>query len=55
MAVLTLATVRYATYLSQERQKEAERKGEEEELLRREAGKSDRTSAADAAAILAAN
>ena len=55
MAMLTLGTVRYATYLLNERQKEAERKKEEAELVRKEAGKRDDTAAADAAAILAAN
>ncbi|KAI6783885.1 moz represents a chromatin-associated acetyltransferase [Emericellopsis cladophorae] len=55
MAMLTLATVRYATYVSNERNKEAHRRKEEQQLLRREAGKRDHTSAADAAAILAAN
>ncbi len=55
MAMLTLGTVRYATYLSSERQKEEKRKEEEREMQRREAGRRDDTSAADAAAILAAN
>ncbi|KAL6870024.1 hypothetical protein ACO1O0_001359 [Amphichorda felina] len=55
MAMLTLGTVRYATYLLNERQKEADRKKEEAQTLRRDAGKKDHSSAADAAAILAAN
>jgi len=55
MAMLTLGTVRYATYLLNERQKEAERRKEEAELVRKDAGKRDDTAAADAAAILAAN
>lgn len=55
MAMLTLGTLRYATYRSSERQKELDRKKEQEELQRREAGKRDHSSAADAAAILAAN
>ncbi|KAL7911091.1 hypothetical protein GGI35DRAFT_446456 [Trichoderma velutinum] len=55
MAILTLGTIRYATYVSHERQRELDRKKKEEEDLRRDGGKSDRTSAPDAAAILAAN
>ncbi|KAH7328621.1 hypothetical protein B0I35DRAFT_417906 [Stachybotrys elegans] len=55
MAVLTLGTLRYASYVSHERVKEAERKKREEEELRRDGGRKDRSSAADAAAILAAN
>ncbi|RFU75184.1 moz represents a chromatin-associated acetyltransferase [Trichoderma arundinaceum] len=55
MAILTLGTIRYATYVSHERQRELDRKKKEEEELRRDGGKSDRTSAPDAAAILAAN
>ncbi|KAH6606767.1 moz represents a chromatin-associated acetyltransferase [Trichoderma cornu-damae] len=55
MAILTLGTIRYATYVSHERQRELDRKRREAEELRRDGGKSDRTSAPDAAAILAAN
>ncbi|KAM0514027.1 hypothetical protein ACHAPE_007117 [Trichoderma viride] len=55
MAIVTLGTIRYATYVSHERQREQDRKKKEEEELRRDGGKSDRTSAPDAAAILAAN
>lgn len=55
MAVLTLSTLRYATYVSHERQKEAERKKTREEEIRRNGGKRDRSADADAAAILAAN
>ncbi|KAJ4229876.1 hypothetical protein NW759_003243 [Fusarium solani] len=55
MAVLTLGTLRYATYVSHERQREVERKKKEEEERRRNGGKQDRTSDADAAVILAAN
>lgn len=55
MAIVTLGTIRYATYVSHERQREQDRKKKEEEELRRDGGKSDRTTAADAAAILAAN
>ncbi|KAI8721133.1 hypothetical protein NCS52_00560100 [Fusarium sp. LHS14.1] len=55
MAVLTLGTLRYATYVSHERQREVERKKKEEEERRRNGGKQDRTFDADAAVILAAN
>ncbi|KAH7188376.1 uncharacterized protein B0J16DRAFT_337029 [Fusarium flagelliforme] len=55
MAVLTLGTLRYATYVSHERQREVDRIKKEEEEKRRNGGKQDRTIDADAAAILAAN
>lgn len=55
MAVLTLGTLRYATYVSHERQREADRKKKEAEERRRGGGKQDHTSAPDAAAILTAN
>lgn len=55
MAMVTLGTVRYATYLLNERREHERREKEKEEQLRRDGGKSDNTSAADAAAILAAN
>ncbi|TFA99479.1 Uncharacterized protein CCMA1212_008833 [Trichoderma ghanense] len=55
MAILMLGTIRYATYVSHERQREADRKKKEEEELRKDGGKNDRSSGPDAAAILAAN
>ena len=55
MAMLTLATVRYATYVSKERQREVARERELEERVKRDGGKRDNSSAADAAVILAAN
>ncbi|KAM0241242.1 hypothetical protein ACHAPO_002047 [Fusarium lateritium] len=55
MAVLTLGTLRYATYVSHERQREMDRIKRDEEEKRRNGGKQDRTIDADAAAILAAN
>ncbi|KAF4999463.1 hypothetical protein FGRMN_2485 [Fusarium graminum] len=55
MAVLTLGTLRYATYVSHERQREADRVQKEEEEKRRNGGKQDRAADADAIAILAAN
>lgn len=55
LAMLTLGTLRFATYQLGERQKAAERKKTEDEMRRKDAGKNDHSSAADAAAILAAN
>ncbi|KAM0346469.1 hypothetical protein ACHAPU_005534 [Fusarium lateritium] len=55
MAVLTLGTLRYATYVSHERQREVDRIKKEEEEKRRNGGKQDRATDADAIAILAAN
>ncbi|KAI0199586.1 hypothetical protein F4808DRAFT_209705 [Astrocystis sublimbata] len=55
MVVLTLATIRYATYIGQQKQKEASDKKKEAEELKRIGGKEDRASSLDAAEILAAN
>ncbi|POR33206.1 Uncharacterized protein TPAR_06609 [Tolypocladium paradoxum] len=55
MAILTLGVLRYATYVGQQRKKEAEKKKREKEQLRKDGGKTDHSAAADAAAILAAN
>ncbi|KAK7428551.1 hypothetical protein QQZ08_004989 [Neonectria magnoliae] len=55
MAVLTLGTLRYATYVSHERQKEVDRKKYEERERRRNSGTRDHSSSPDAAAILTAN
>lgn len=55
MAMLTLGMLRYATYVGQQRKLEAERHQREQEELRKNGGKADHSSAADAAAILAAN
>jgi hypothetical protein len=55
MAVLTLGMIRYATYLSHERQKQVEKHAKEAEALRKADGKHDQSSAPDAAEILAAN
>ncbi|KAM4057062.1 MOZ protein represents a chromatin-associated acetyltransferase [Hirsutella rhossiliensis] len=54
MAMLTLGMLRYATYVGQQRKLEAERRMREQEELRKDGGKTDHSSAADAAAILAA-
>ena len=55
MAVLTLGTLRYATYVSHERQKEAEMAARDAAERRHNDGKVDRSSAPDAAEILAAS
>lgn len=55
MAFLAISTVRYATWLSQERAREAKRMADEEERRRLDGGKSDNSSPMDAAAILTAN
>ncbi|PHH60666.1 hypothetical protein CDD81_1352 [Ophiocordyceps australis] len=55
MAILTLGTLRYTSYVSQQHKEEAERLRRLEEQGRKEGAKRDHGSAADAAAILAAN
>ena len=55
MAVITLGTLRYASYIGHERQKEADKKAKEAEKLRKNDGRHDQSSAPDAAEILAAN
>ncbi|EFQ24858.1 MOZ protein represents a chromatin-associated acetyltransferase [Colletotrichum graminicola] len=55
MAVLTLGTLRYGTYVSHARQAEAERLRKQAEMLKMADGKRDHSSAPDAAEILAAN
>ncbi|KAK2021401.1 hypothetical protein LX32DRAFT_604796 [Colletotrichum zoysiae] len=55
MAVLTLGTLRYGTYVSHARQAEAERSRKQAEMLKMADGKRDHSSAPDAAEILAAN
>ena len=52
MAILMLGTLRYASYLGQERQREVERERQREEDIKRDAGKVDTSSAADAAVML---
>lgn len=54
MVVLIFGSLRYASYLSHERKKEAEKAAKEAEALRREAGRNDHSSAPDAAEILTA-
>lgn len=55
MAVLTLGTLRYATYVSRRRQKEAERRAREEEQARKHIGRQDHSAPSEAVEILAAN
>ncbi|KAL7626589.1 hypothetical protein AAE478_003361 [Parahypoxylon ruwenzoriense] len=55
MAVLTLGTLRYATYVKHERQKEAEEKARRAEKLKMNHGREDHAPPIDAAEILAAN
>ncbi|KAI3337599.1 hypothetical protein HD806DRAFT_529160 [Xylariaceae sp. AK1471] len=55
MAILTLSTLRYATYVSHERKREAEEKARQAEEMKRNGGREDRAPPVDAAEILAAN
>ncbi|KAI1642210.1 uncharacterized protein F4817DRAFT_307857 [Daldinia loculata] len=55
MAVLTLGTLRYATYVKHERRKEAEEKARRTERLKNSLGREDHAPPFDAAEILAAN
>ncbi|KAI0392925.1 hypothetical protein F5Y17DRAFT_434334 [Xylariaceae sp. FL0594] len=55
MAIVTLSTLRYATYVSRERQKEAAEKARQAEELKKNGGREDRAPPVDAAEILAAN
>ncbi|XXG96506.1 hypothetical protein Hte_002789 [Hypoxylon texense] len=55
MAVLTLSTLRYATYVKQERQREADEKAHRAEKARNNIGREDHAPSVDAAEILAAN
>ncbi|KAK4106367.1 hypothetical protein N658DRAFT_460870 [Parathielavia hyrcaniae] len=55
MAVLTLSTIRYTTYMGRKRQKEAERLAKEAEEMKKNDGRSDKSPGPDAAEILAAN
>ncbi|TGJ81674.1 hypothetical protein E0Z10_g7091 [Xylaria hypoxylon] len=55
MACLTFGTIRYATYVSHEKQREAKEKARQAEEQRRTGGREDRASPINAAEILAAN
>ena len=55
MAVFTLGTLRYGTYVSHENKKEADRLEKQAQMLRAADGKKDHSSGPDAAQILAAN
>lgn len=55
MVTLSLAILRYSSYVSHESQREAQKVKEESEVLRKSGGKIDGAQAPDAAEILAAN
>ncbi|KAL2156267.1 hypothetical protein VTH82DRAFT_1012 [Thermothelomyces myriococcoides] len=55
MAVLTLGSIRYATYMRHKRQKEAEQRAKEAEELRKHLGRVDDSPGPDAAEMLAAS
>ncbi len=55
MGALTLGTLQYASYLSHERKKEADRHTQEAEAARKSSGQGDHNVPADAAEILTAN
>ncbi|KAI1453608.1 hypothetical protein F4805DRAFT_362393 [Annulohypoxylon moriforme] len=55
MAVCTLGTLRYATYIKHEKQRELDAKAREAEKLRNNHGREDHAPPVDAAEILAAN
>jgi hypothetical protein len=55
MVVLIFSSLRYASYLSHERQKEKEMQAKEAEALKREGGRVDASSSPDAAEILSAS
>ncbi len=55
MAFLTLGTLRYATYTSHKRKKEAERLAEEALELKKHNGRTDNSLGPEAVEILAAN
>ncbi|KAI1337865.1 hypothetical protein F5Y15DRAFT_146314 [Xylariaceae sp. FL0016] len=55
MAVLTLGTLRYGTYVSHEKKREVEEQARHEETLKKNGGREDHAPPVDAAEILAAN
>lgn len=55
MAVMTLATLRYGSYVTHETQRKANEKKRREEELKRNGGRGDHAPSVDAAQILAAN
>lgn len=55
MAVVTLGTIRYATFVNHEKKREAEQKAQAAEKLRKNNGREDIAPAHEAAEILAAN
>jgi hypothetical protein len=55
MALLTLSTIRYTTYMGHKRQKEAEQLAREEKELKKHTGRHDNSPSPDAVEILAAS
>ncbi|KZZ91826.1 hypothetical protein AAL_06580 [Moelleriella libera RCEF 2490] len=55
LAIITMSMIRYATYLAQQKKKEAERRRKERERLKRDGGRTDNSAPADAAVILSAS
>ena len=55
MAVMTFGTLRYASYIGHERQREAERRAKDMEALNKTDGSKGQSTAPDAAVVLEAN
>lgn len=55
MAIMTLGTIRYATYINHEKKRKAEEKAREDENMRKSNGREDIAPSHEAAEILAAN
>jgi hypothetical protein len=55
MAVMTLGTIRYATFVNHEKKREAEEKAREAENIRKNTGREDNAPAHEAVEILAAS
>lgn len=55
MAIMTLATLRYGSYVNHEKQRAADERKRREEELKRNGGREDHAPPVDAAQILAAN
>lgn len=55
LAIITMSMIRYATYLAQQKKREAERRRKERERLKRDGGRTDNSAPADAAVILSAS
>ncbi|KAK2592896.1 hypothetical protein QQS21_009391 [Conoideocrella luteorostrata] len=55
LAIITLGMIRYATYLAQQKKKEADKRKKERERLKKDGGRTDNSAPADAAVILSAS